>query len=87
MEPLPPPLLFSAAAITETLPPELADAFLESSGTALRAWTTALVAELLLTPDVGGGWRVCADPCAEEEVPTTLADAALHWLSRRHARR
>jgi hypothetical protein len=74
------PLVFTAAAIADTVPPELADAFLESSGTALRAWTTALVAELLLALNLGG-WRVCANPCADDNVPTTLVDAALHWLS------
>jgi hypothetical protein len=74
------PLLFTSAAIAETLPSELADAFVESSGTALRAWSTALVAELLLTLDLGG-WRVCATPCVDDDVPTTLVDAALRWLS------
>ncbi len=73
------PLLFTEAAIEETLPLQLAEAFVESSGTALRAWTTALVAELLLT--LQEGWRVCVDPRADDDAPVTLVDAALHWLA------
>jgi hypothetical protein len=74
------PLAFTGAAIAETVPPELAAAFVESSDTALRAWTTALVAELLLTLDANC-WRVCANPRVDEDVPQTLVDAALRWLS------
>jgi hypothetical protein len=77
------PLSFAAAAILETLPPELVEALQPRSDDALaaRVWTTALVAAYLQSSEQHS-WRVSPAevPLAEQR---TLLDVALAWLGAR----